>query len=255
MRLSPDGYRYLSERPPRPFAYRWLIPYLTGRNPRRFAHTTRAHLVALPFVAAWWVNDWRLAVFVIGCAGVVSIGWRFPVLVDVPAHVWALVASGAALRGWWPVAVVAALVAGAISERAPIFAALWAWSPVPLVGVLAAGWWRKHGPDVLDERNAWILAHPFRAAWESHRQEEPWAFVLPWGAGLLACVAPTWQLAATCVVAYLMCAAATDTVRLYQWAWPVVGVAALGVLEGAPAGLLVLVAVLHLVNPYRTDGI
>lgn len=255
MRLSPDGYRYLAQNPPRPFVWRWLLPAVTRRNPRRFAYLTRAHLVALPFVAAWWASDWRLAVFVFGCAGVVSIGWRLPVLVDVPAQVWALIAATACERGWWPLAIAAALIAGAISERAPIFAALWAWSPIPLLGIIAAGWWRKPGPDVLDERNAWILAHPFRAAWDSHRQEEPWAWVLPWGAGLLAFGAPTWQLAATCAVAYAMCAIATDTVRLYQWAWPVVGVAALGVLDGVPAGWLVLVAVVHLVNPYRTDGI
>jgi hypothetical protein len=61
---------------------------------------------------------------------------------------------------------------------------------------------------------------------------------------------PSWQLGAVLVVAYGQCLVATDTVRLYQWAAPVM------ILQLAlPVAWLPVLLVLHVVNPFRTEGV
>lgn len=50
--------------------------------------------------------------------------------------------------------------------------------------------------------------------------------LLPWGACLLAILNPSWQLLAVLAFGYAQLLVATDTVRLYQQAAPVVCIAA-----------------------------
>ena len=193
-----------------------------------------------------------MPLFLAGFAGVVHINVRFPVLVDVPAMTFAL--STAAMvehRMWWA-AVPCALLAGATCEKAPVFAALFAWSPLPLLGLVAVGWWRKPGPDPLTGPAADALVRPLRSSWEHHKALPLWVWVLPWGAGLAALAAPTPQLWATLAAAYALTIVANYTVRLYQWAWPVVAVCALAAI---PAVWLLLALVVHAVNPFRTEGV
>lgn len=250
--LSPDGARYLAKNPPRPFVWRWLLPAVTGRDPEVWRLITYVSLVFLPFVVWAWSGDWRTMLLLPGLAGVVHVNVRFPVLTDVPAMLFALTCALMVGRGWWAPAVAFACLAGATNERAPVFAALFAWHPVPLFGLIAVGWTLKPGPDPCGGDAAQALVRPVQTSWEAHRRLPLWAWVLPWGAGVFALAAPSWQLAATCAAAYLMCVVATDTVRLYQWAWPVVAVCAL---EAIPAGWLALAVVLHVVNPFRSEGV
>jgi hypothetical protein len=158
-----------------------------------------------------------------------------------------------------PIYVVAvlALVAGSAKETAPIFAALFAWSPWPLVGLLAplaALRIIADGPDVLDAHNAWILEHPLRASWKFHKGHllDGAKFLAPWGGAVAGFAHLDWQLAAVLAAAYGQVVVATDTVRLYQWAAPVMCVAAATAVPTAWLPLLVLATIW---NPLAGDGI
>jgi hypothetical protein len=258
---TPDGQRYLAatqQRVPRPFHYRWLIPRLCGLHERRWRTVRTVSLVGLLPAAAWYGGvGWKgvfCAAFVVGLAGVWAFNWKWPILVDAPAMFLALLAAACAQHGYWWAALPLALLAGCTKETAPVFAAVWAWSPIPLIGLAAPAirsLWRS-GDDVLDERNAQILKHPFRAGYAFHRDLSLAAWVLPWGVGIVALANLSWPLAAVLVLAYAQCAMATDTMRLIQWAWPVV---ALSTAEAVPTKWLLPLIVLHLANPFRGDGL
>jgi hypothetical protein len=98
------------------------------------------------------------------------------------------------------------------------------------------------------------LIHPLRAGldWHENRWRDPLAMVTPWGVCLAALVAPSLLLVAALAVGYAQLLIATDTVRLYQQAAPVVCVAAAMVIpmEFAPLAL-----VAHWFNPLRGKGI
>lgn len=266
MNVTPDGRRYLAlaagERIARPFWLRWFIPWLCGTEARRWYWTAQLSTAGLALTAVWWTElhglDWQYQLaapfLVIGLAGVWRFNRTYPILVDAPAMLLALLAACFLEAGWWPLAVVTAVVAGATKETAPIFAAAWS-GPLLLIGLIPplVRYCMKAGPDVLDDRNAWILQHPVQAARQFHagRWDDWRLMVAPWGVLIAALWQPDWRLALVLVLAYGQLLVATDTVRLYQWAWPTVLVACLGVL---PAELLALAVVLHLVNPWKGDG-
>ncbi len=269
--LTPDGLYYLAaargEPVPRPYAYRWLLPTLLGPEPWRWALCSYLSILALGPIA-WgyfgavglegWPRAWAVAALLL-LQGVTRTSVRYPVLLDAPSFALALATAWAARAGSpaaLPVAVLLALAAGATKEPAPLFAALWSWSPVPLVGMLATGWWVRHvDPAVaapegyrvppVEPLPAW-LTHPVREAVALRRRVglDFTLYVRPWGPAIAGLGAPTWQLALTLAVAYGQLIAAQDSIRLYQWAAPVlVAQAAVALrLETWPAlGLVVLV--------------
>lgn len=271
--LTPDGVRYLAmgtgRRVALPFALRWLLPRLCRDSVVRWRWCTAAHLVALcPLLAVWldaWLDDhWRSALaslLVAGLPGVWLIHVRSPVLVDAAAITWALGSAVAMQHGWWAPAIAAALVSGCIKESAPVFAACYAWSAWPLLGLAAPAARRVTvtlGPDIFDAREAWILTHPIRAGLAAHRGRwlDPRAMALPWGAGWLAVAGTSASmlpmLLTTLVLAYAQLIAATDTVRLYQWAAPPVILAAAGVV---PTSWLPVVLAAHIANPWAGRGV
>lgn len=248
-----------------PFHVRWLVPRLCGLSAPRWLAMTFGSLVAIAGLSAWFVGlsglgKWQIVaapLLVLGLPGIVRINVRYPVLVDAPAIMLALLAACLTLAGWWPIAVLVVLVAGMVKETAPIYAALYAWNPILLVGLAVPLLRRlifKPGDDVLDEHNAWVLSHPLAASWRYHkdRLSDPLLWVAPWGVLLAGLAAMNLQLAVTLAVAYLLTAVATDTVRIYQWAFPVLLVAALGVI---PVEFLALAVVAHLFNPWGGDGL
>lgn len=261
-RLTPDGLRYVAmaegRRVPRPFHFRWLLPRLCGVGQTNWRAVQVATTVGL-IPAGWWYGGfgWRglfVGLSVVGLAGVWNVAWRFPVLVDAPAMCVALIAA-AVLPTSVPAAVLVACVAGMMKESAPLFAALWAWSPWPLVALLfpALRACQRPGDDVLDAENAWILRHPWRASRKCHAGQwfDTQLWVAPWGA-LLAGVTATPQTIITLVAAYGQTLIATDTVRLYMWAWPVL---AAGAADRIPTSWLLPVLLIHLANPAKGDGI
>jgi len=257
--ISPDGVRYLTmaggKRVARPFHYRWLMPKLIGTEPIAWKAWTVGAGIAI-MLGAWALTGHsEVGIFAAAVPGVAKISKKFPVLIDPFAMALALWSAAAFVHGFWPVGVVLSLVAGAAKESAPIFAAAYAWHPLGLVGLAAPAIRHcfKQGDDVLDDENKWVLAHPFKASVKYHKGVPPWVYVLPWGGLLAGFVGPySWQLIVTVALAYGMVLMATDTVRLYQWAWPVVAWQAYVVF--GPDWMLLLF-VLTAVNPFATDGI
>lgn len=250
--LTPDGYRYMQMvegRACRPFHLRWLLPKVCRDKPMRWIVVSKASVLALaPLAWAYTGSVWMACIATLPA---VRIAWHRPVLVDIPAMALALAAAVL-----WPIfppaAIAVVLVAACVKESTPVFAALYAWNPLLLVGLIpvAIRWLQKQGPDVSVVENDQCIAHPWRTGyqWHAHRLLEPQLMILPWGGLLAALGAVDWQLAATVAVAYAQLAVATDTVRLYQWAAPVVALAAV---NAVPAEWLPLVAAFTVWNPWR----
>lgn len=259
--LTPDGYRYLDRvNLPAPFHLRWLVPWLCRDESARWDVAAWSGLAGV--LAGTWllVGGWAgvAAAALVAVLPSVRFGLTYRVLVDLPALGFATMSAGMWLHGWHVAALVLAVVAGSSKESAPVFAALFAWSPVLLVGLVApllAHLLRRRGPDVLGGDHEWILAHPWQASRKFHagyvRSLDP-RLVLPWGACVVALAAPSWQLAAVLVAAYGQLVVATDTVRLYQWAAPIVAVAAV---TAVPWQWWPVLVVLTAFNPMRGDGV
>ena len=136
-----------------------------------------------------------------------------------------------------------------------MFAALWAWNPLLLVG-LSVPLFRslvRVGADPIPTGPAHdALTYPIRTAWQAHKDLPLAVWVLPWGVLLLGLHSMSLQLALALLAAYGQCLVATDTVRLYQWAWPTLAIATARVV---PLSWLPIVLLVHLASPFRGDGV
>lgn len=261
IQITPDGARYLTERPPSPFHLRILLPWLCRDDLIRWRIAAWAGVAATLTGTVILAPDWRqglAAALIVAGLPMVRFNLANPVLVDSAALGLATLSAAAWVSGWHAPAVLLALAAGAAKEPAPLFAAVFAWSPILLIGMaipLLVKVWRKPGDDVLDEHHAWILAHPIAASRKYHAgfltNVDP-RLVVPWGACVVALAAPSWQLAAALTLAYAQVAVATDTVRLYQWAAPVVAIAAT---TAVPPQWWPVLAVAVWFNPLRGNGV
>lgn len=262
--LTPDSVRYIKGAVgvplPRPFSGRWLIPWLCGVSSLRWQIAAYTGVALTAAGTGLLAHRWEIGL----AAGIMAaalpsslFNLSHPVLIDAPAMGLAVMAAVASAHGLWPIAVVLALASGAAKETGPVFAALYAWNPLLLVGLLAPAVLavvRQRGPDVLDEKNAWILQHPIRASREYHHGQwlDGLVMVAPWGGAIVGLVALDWRLGAVLVVAYAQLAIATDSVRLYQWAAPSLCLAACAVVPVAWLPVLVVAVVW---NPLRGNGI
>lgn len=254
--LTPDGARYLAAanvRVARPFHLRWLLPRLLGTNLRAWTITSRVSIAAIGVLTAVYAHSpWMACVALLPG---VMLSWRHPVLVDAPAMALALL-SAVLFPLSWPAAVAVAVIAGCVRETAPVWAAIYAWNPLALVGLVpvAIRALMRAGSDVLDEENAWILTHPFKASLKYHagRWRDPTLMVTPWGGLIVALGGLDVRLGVALAAAYGQLLTATDSVRLYQWAAPVMAVACVQVL---PGWALPFVAVSIAVNPWEGPGV
>lgn len=254
MTLTPDGVRYMamrSRRVARPFHLRWLMPLLCGNDKLRWEIATKASIVGLGVLA--WVytgSPWMAAC--VALSGV-WFNWRHPVLVDGAGMLLALL-SAVLWPVCWPAAVVVAVVAGCVRETAPVWAAVYAWHPVLLIGLVPVGFrsLQRAGTDPVHRDE--MLAHPLRWGLRSHRGRwvDPFLMVAPWGPLVLGLAAMSPQLAVALGLAYGQLAIATDSQRLYVWAWPVLAAATVAVV---PAAWMPLVALAIVVNPWKGDGL
>lgn len=269
--LTPDGQRYMAlamHTPlPRPFAGRWVLPRIIGTKIRDWIIVSYVAIVLANLTLYAWLqpqvgdNEALLgSLLFIGLMGLVGFPTRAPVLLDPTALLFALVGAFAIQRGgWWILlAAVAVGLGSMLSERVGPYTALFSWTLWPLVGLLISAvihYTAPEGDDILDEQNAAILKHPFKAGIVYHkgRMFDPFLMLTPWGACLAALAGTmTTQFWVTVAVSYAMVLVATDTVRLYQWAAPVVILVAVPVL--GPLALAPVLAV-HYLNPWRGDGV
>lgn len=259
VRVSPDGARLLAmargERQPRPFHYRWLLPKIVGRDPARWVLFSRLMMACLCLASALYCRTAYAFLIPFALSGVV-LNLKLPILVDLAAMVYVLDAALCARVGWWIPAILFVLAAGATKETAPVFAALYAWNPLLLVGLLAPAirslW--KPGVDTSSGPMADALTHPWQASRKAHAGQwrNPLLWLLPWGILLVGASRPSWQVAATLIVAYAQTLIATDTIRLYMWAWPVL---AARTFEVVPHRWWLLVVVAAFANPFGGTGI
>jgi hypothetical protein len=145
--ISSDGDRYLTMggggAVPYPFMWRWLIPALCRTSIARWRLCTDLHLAFLPVLTAVYIAHWQVrptaavvgGLLVCGFPGIWRINIRRPVLVDPAALCWALFAAVLSLYGMWPVALAVALVAAAMKETAPAFAACFCLNPLLLLAL------------------------------------------------------------------------------------------------------------------------
>ncbi len=264
MNVSPDGYRYLAMAKglslPKPFCYRWIIPKLCQQSEARWKASTYFG-IALTFIGTVFLAPNILfglaAATLLISLPFITFNLRFPVLVDSPALGLSVCSAALIHNGFvWP-AVALAILSGCVKETSPIFAALFAWNPLLLIGLISPlirKAFCKAGSDVLDQANADILSHPFRAGREWHLKqlvERDKILFAPWGAALICLAIPSWQLAAVLIIAYAQLIVATDTVRLYQWAAPIVCISAVTVL---PIQYSLLIILATWFNPFRGPG-
>jgi hypothetical protein len=254
---TPDGVRYTAMqtgRTAKPFHFRWLLPFLC-KNKRSWQIAAWASGFAYLALVGAYTGTWQAPILALSLSGVIGYNLKHPVLVDLPAMALALGSVVALDAGLWYVAIVLVLLAGCTKESSPVFAACWAWSPLLLVGlvpVLVRALIRP-GSDPLSHypEHVEILKHPIRSSWRFHKDEPIWIYVLPWGICVLGIANGSPQLWVTLAFAYAQLLVATDSVRLYQWAAPVAILTAVPML---PAQWLPVLLVLHLINPFRSDG-
>lgn len=263
MNLTPDGFRYLhlarGERIAAPFHFRWLVPKFCTTHPKRWVAVAVGSVVLTAVGTGLLADGWKqglAAGLMMAALPISRFNLRHPVLVDAPAMACAVLAAVAVQEGLWPLGLLMTLAAGSIKETAPVFAAIYAWHPVLLVGLLAPALrgLARRGSDVLDEENAWILDHPVKASLKYHKGQwlDGEQMLSPWGGALVALVAIDWRLGLLLAVAYAQLLVATDTVRLYQWAGPIMCVVAVSTVPVAWLPLLVAVTVW---NPLGGDGL
>ena len=253
--VSPDGQRYLAsvkQRVARPFHLRWLLPFLLKDNVENWAKTSRGAVIAIAILSAIYChNPWMV---VIGFLPGIEFNWRYPVLVDAPAMALALLAAVVAPHSIW-LAIIISLISGCVKETAPLWAAIYAWNPFLLIGLVVVGirWLQKQGEDVLDEHNLWILQHPIQASrmYNKGRWTDPFFMLTPWGGIILGAGSVSAQVVTALVAGYGQILLATDVVRLYQWAAPVL---ALGITDYLPLWVTPFVALSVIFNPWRGNG-
>lgn len=257
MRLGPDSARYVlagrGERVARPFHLRWFLPWLCRDVPRRW---WVVWLASWPLTASAMVV-WSLghelelgpalgaAGLLVALPGLTGPAVVRPVGVDLPALALSLWSVALLELGYWPAAVALVLVAGAVKETSPVFAALWSWNPLLLVGLVAPAVRALLSRPALDEVTMTpalleVHEHPLRSALEAHRARarDAWLWLAPWGATLAALARPSAWLVATLGAAHAQLLVATDHVRLvHTAAGPVLALVAAQVL---PDHLLVL---------------
>lgn len=242
--ISPDGRVYIAmahgAQAPSPFRWR-LAPRLLGRCPVVWRWSSWGALVGAAVLVGLYAEQQGLpgwAAASLFCA----LPWfrglvRMPLLTDQLGMFLAL--AGALVP--WPFAIPLWLLAGACSERSVVFAAVFAWNPLALVGLLvpmSAAILTPRGPEA--EHNDWQVMR------QLHNRARLAVYVLPWGACLLAVLAPSWQLAAAVGLGYAQMAIATDRARIYMAGAPVVVVTTLAAVPAWSWPLLILAMV---VNP------
>lgn len=255
---TPDGRRYIAmsagARVERPYSLRWLAPFVC-RTDIAWIILSHTSVAACAILAIFYAHSWAAAFLVLGLSGVTLFNLRHPILVDAPAMALALGAALAWRAGWWPVALGLSIAAGATKETGPVFASAWAWSPVLLIGMIAPAlrWFVKPGADVIqDEASEARKDLRRRIVAQRRKYSDPSHLILPWGVCVLGLAHPSAQLVVVLLLAYGQLLVATDTVRLFAWAFPVMIAATI---HNVSSEWLIPLVAIHVANPFRGPGL
>lgn len=266
--LSPDERFYMNpkEKPPAPYVYRWLPRLLFVKNHGAWRWASRLSMflcgpLLYEVLVMWGLEPQQALLGVwlfVGFNGVFGINHLFLGLVDQLGMVFMLASTLAALKGQVVMSAILALIGGSCSERTPVFAAISAMSFWPLIGIISPILARKFiepGPIPLpnNPKAFWWLKTPVMNVGKKTNGPRimDWKMmILPWGACAillpLGCTEASLELlfsaAIALVVGYGQLRIATDTHRLYQWAFvPVLAISVLSV----PLWAYPLIIVLH----------
>lgn len=222
--VSPDGLQYCSHNPPAPFSYR-LLRLVLKDNVVAWQHFTGACLVLTGpvfyvFLATRNCQNPLIGVLFYSLLfGVFSVNVFFPVLVDAPAILFILLAAIAD-----PITcLIVTVIAVCIKETSFVFITILTKNLyVLLVGIVAYAIIRVCIKP--QKTTAPELLHPFMVATNIHNFTDIGKYVLPWGGGLACLFSPhlDWQFYTLIAVSYAQLLIATDSVRLYQYAFPLV---------------------------------
>lgn len=239
--FSPDGAYYrkaaLGLPVPSPYSRRWLLPKLLGVSTRPWEITSAISFIISGALICSLFGPWATFFFV-ASTGLGALNVRLPVLVDMPAFMVAIVALFCLTHGHVAIAVALSVLAGACSEKAPVFVALWSWNPWCLLGLLGARWTTS----IAKPDQEW-LKHPCKAARESRDLLDWKRMLLPWGGLLITVPLLNFHALVALLVGYGQCLIAQDDSRLYQWAM----ISLFPLLAFVPAWLLPIAAVWHLI--------
>lgn len=269
--LSPDGEQYwkmgAGEKVSQPFFLRWLWPYVCKQSSFRWRASSQvvtallipASMLMLLCAGVPALGSVIGGFAVVGLAGVWKFNRNVPVLVDAPAMLFTVLSISFALLDWyyWPLAIILACVAVSIKEISILFIFAATLNPYIFIALLIPAYLYfkvERGEYIsLNHHAVFAVQHPIQAGMEAHRHIfQNWKLILaPWG-GLMICVLfPSWSLLLGVLFAYLLLVTATDTVRLFQWCWPIV---LLAVFLGIPSWAWIPVVLLTWFNPYQGDG-
>lgn len=245
---------------PNPYRLRWLVPKLMPATASfgDWVTISAASLwLSFPcmylFAESLGVNGlWACTLW--GALPVVCILWRIPALIDHFAWPLGLLAATMFLRGHVVAGIVIILIGGLTEPRLPVMVAAWTLNPIPLLGLIPVGILHKLAPEGPAEilENSEPILHPWRSGMRHNGCliQSAKDMILPWGALLAGLCSASGALLVSLAAAYGQLLRATDRVRLYQWAAPVMIVAALRVL---PEWSLPLAVAVTWFNPYRGE--
>lgn len=244
------------ERTARPFNRRILLPLLCGEHVWRWQVVSYSSLFLLAALLVTltltrgFSPPVALFVLLLFCGFPSLKFWiKTPVLTDTFGMAVALLTVVLP----WPWNLIICSVGAFGRETVPIFAAIYCWDPILLVGLIPIGIYAVVAPTGPDQmgRDEW-LKHPVQTSqkFKKGKWTDAGLWITPWGAALVGCFFPSPQLVVALIVAYAQTLLATDTVRLYVWAAPVLLLHAAHVETHWILPLLML----HWVNPKRGEG-
>ena len=248
-RVSPDGLFYMKQPRKRPYCMRGLLPAVLQDHYLAAWQWVSWTAVGLTALLLWVLHGAGVAALWLGLASTRTNLW-LPALTDQLGIclLVVLVEVVEPLMGL-PALVGLTLLASLVNEKIPVFVALAVWSPWPLIGLGLSGllYYVGHPPEDHDPK--W-LRDPWPALREALQQTSWQGWVLPWGVALvgLPLVSPWLVLGA-----YLQCFLGLDRARLYQWAGPMVCIAAGEAIQLHLAPYWSLLLLVHLTNPWRTQ--
>lgn len=274
--ITPDGRRYYSgNKLIMPYHLRWLLPYLCRQSELLWNIFTLIPLVVMPLVMYEYLllkgiqEQYAVlgSVLLLGLPGVTIVNFYGKYLTDGFGMMTMLTAIYLYELGLIELAILTAVIGTMANEKVFVFCFLITLNYlflIPLIAVLIRFLlFKKADKDFLggDE----IAKRPLSAGIKYHRNLlfDYKIILLTWGVGILGIINSINQPLTLLPLSagYLMIFFATDTVRLFQWSFPIVILLAVHFISFLISDLnnlivtpvLMLLGLLHLYNPFRRN--